>query len=241
MKPFKKFRLQNLHMKNFKKYILYAIGEIFLIVVGVLIAINVNNSNAERKKEKQLNSIIQKVKINLENDIQNLDTLISNYKDLDTVMYDIISGKYPTDYIDTFNLSNIKNCIPCYAYHLGFAPFHSKLDGYEQLKSVNLDWNSNKNKITQDILFFYQEKLRELKLVEQPITDEVFKNLRSIEDYDWYVDYTLRKPNLESMKYFHTDRGYKNKLATYKVLVIENYLKMLVAFRKEAKVLLETI
>jgi len=44
MKLFRKFRLDNLNTKNFKKYMLYALGEILLIVAGVLIAINVNNS-----------------------------------------------------------------------------------------------------------------------------------------------------------------------------------------------------
>lgn len=42
---------------SFKRYILYAVGEVILILVGVLIAVSLNNSNnfwVERLKEQQI-------------------------------------------------------------------------------------------------------------------------------------------------------------------------------------------
>lgn len=228
-------------MKNFKKYSLYAIGEIILIVVGVLIAIAVNNYNSVSAKEKKLVSVIQKVKLNLENDINNLDVLISDYESLDTVINDVITGRYPIKTIDTINELTIDDCASCYAYHIGFSPFYSKLDGFEQLKSINLDWNSGKNEMTQDVLFFYQEQLRDIKLLEQTITAEILSNLKSIEQFDWYIDYMLNEFNPESVRYFHTDKMYKNKLTTYKTLVIDNYLRMLNEYRSEAKALAQSL
>ncbi|SEK37386.1 hypothetical protein SAMN04488008_101361 [Maribacter orientalis] len=66
IKFFRKIR-QNLLMKNkIGKYFTYALGEIILVVIGILIALQINNWNEERK-----NSIEEKVI--LENLLENLN------------------------------------------------------------------------------------------------------------------------------------------------------------------------
>ncbi len=62
---------------KFSKYLLYAIGEIVLVVIGILIALGINNWNESRKQaiieNKYVNDLIQ----DLGNDITNLSELIS--------------------------------------------------------------------------------------------------------------------------------------------------------------------
>ena len=48
------------------KYFLYAIGEIFLVVVGILIALQVNNWNQERKFYKEVSLIQNELYIEFE-------------------------------------------------------------------------------------------------------------------------------------------------------------------------------
>ena len=48
IKFFRKIRRQLLTQNKFSKYLLYAIGEIVLVVVGILIALSVNNWNEKR-------------------------------------------------------------------------------------------------------------------------------------------------------------------------------------------------
>lgn len=45
IKFFRKIRQRLLTENKFSKYLLYAIGEIILVVIGILIAININNTN----------------------------------------------------------------------------------------------------------------------------------------------------------------------------------------------------
>ena len=75
IKFFRKIRQKLLSENKFSKYLVYAIGEIVLVVIGILIALQINNWNENRKNEEQ--GIIQKkaLKIELEND---LETLISD-------------------------------------------------------------------------------------------------------------------------------------------------------------------
>ena len=51
IKFFRKIRQQLLSENRLTRYLLYAIGEIFLVVLGILIALQVNNWNEERKMQ----------------------------------------------------------------------------------------------------------------------------------------------------------------------------------------------
>jgi sensor domain CHASE-containing protein len=63
---------------KFSKYLLYAIGEIILVVIGILIALQINNSNELSKQNRLVetyeNSLISELKIDLEN-IKRSDSL----------------------------------------------------------------------------------------------------------------------------------------------------------------------
>ena len=53
-------------MENrFTRYLLYAIGEIVLVVIGILIALNVNNWNNQRKTRQELDGLVLNLKDNL--------------------------------------------------------------------------------------------------------------------------------------------------------------------------------
>jgi len=53
IKFFRKIRKKMLIENKFSKYLLYAIGEIVLVVIGILIALQINNWNAKQKIEKE--------------------------------------------------------------------------------------------------------------------------------------------------------------------------------------------
>jgi hypothetical protein len=61
------------------KYLKYAIGEIILVVVGILIALSINNWNENRKLQKQELNLLIEVKSNLEVTLNNFsdDTLFN--------------------------------------------------------------------------------------------------------------------------------------------------------------------
>ncbi|MGW9684470.1 DUF6090 family protein [Flagellimonas sp. 2504JD1-5] len=49
IKFFRRIRQRLLSENKFSKYLLYAIGEIVLVVIGILLALQVNNWNEQRK------------------------------------------------------------------------------------------------------------------------------------------------------------------------------------------------
>lgn len=70
IKFFRRIRQQLLGENKFRKYLLYALGEIFLVVIGILIALQLNNWNEyriDRKKEKQ---VVQNIYTELDQNLQ---------------------------------------------------------------------------------------------------------------------------------------------------------------------------
>jgi len=65
--------------KRFRNYIFYALGEIVLVVIGILIALQINNWNNERKQEAKEEAYLKDIRENLLHDYQNLeDYLVYN-------------------------------------------------------------------------------------------------------------------------------------------------------------------
>ena len=79
IKFFRKIRQKLLTENKFSKYLLYAIGEIILVVIGILIALQINNWNEEAKEKRVANSYIQSLRTDFANDVILLGNLIASF------------------------------------------------------------------------------------------------------------------------------------------------------------------
>ena len=73
IKFFRKIRQSLLGENKFTKYLLYAFGEIVLVVIGILIALQINNSNEARKERAREISYLRNVKADLQKEVANND------------------------------------------------------------------------------------------------------------------------------------------------------------------------
>ncbi len=73
IKIFKHIRQRLLTENKFNKYLLYAIGEIILVVFGILIALTINNWNEDRKETKKERLILKEFKTSIDNDLLSYD------------------------------------------------------------------------------------------------------------------------------------------------------------------------
>ena len=107
IKFFRRIRQGLLSKNKFSKYLLYAIGEIILVVIGILIALQINNWNEKRKNDNIKQSYITNLKIDLINDIKNLealDSLNTFYETEGSYLDKYLNGKLHQ--IDTVRLTN---------------------------------------------------------------------------------------------------------------------------------------
>ena len=81
---------------NTGKYFKYAIGEILLVMIGILLALQVNNWNENRKNSTIEQNTLMSLKSDLESALIQLDTKINqneSFKAADSIMLDIIQFK----------------------------------------------------------------------------------------------------------------------------------------------------
>jgi hypothetical protein len=62
------------------KYLIYAIGEILIVTIGIFIAIQLNNWNEKQKTNKTIENIFLEIQTNLENNRDNLKPRIKWYE-----------------------------------------------------------------------------------------------------------------------------------------------------------------
>lgn len=94
IKFFRHIRQSLINENRTKKYLLYAIGEIVLVVIGILIALQINNWNENRKDRYKELKVLQQLKEDYTSNLVQLDEKISIRKRT------ITSSKWLLSYID---------------------------------------------------------------------------------------------------------------------------------------------
>jgi len=111
IKFFRRIRQHLLTENKFSKYLIYAIGEIVLVVIGILIALQINNWNEERKANLREHSLYQNIITDLDNEDVRLNSALGQYKQHSDAYYQIYNetiGKANYDStnnkLDTYNI-----------------------------------------------------------------------------------------------------------------------------------------
>ena len=172
IKFFRKIR-QNLIMENkTSKYFKYAIGEIVLVVIGILIALQINNWNQNRLDRNFENVMLKEVKNSLESDMEIYDIFVqraSAKKDGIQELLQLIDSK--KSYPDSVLLRAYNKMT------IGFI-FNYNKGGYEAIKSVGLDKISNDSLRTK-LIATYEMDLPRLELffksIEKDVTNQEYK------------------------------------------------------------------
>lgn len=141
MRLFRRVR-QKLILDNKKiQYLKYALGEILLVVIGILIALQINNWNQSVKDKKSLNEYLIKIKSHTSQDIVQLEELSKGRKqiaDLCKKARNSILNKTEKDNLFLFKISGA-----------AFVDFYFKPNsgGYESLKNSKYYGKINNTKL----------------------------------------------------------------------------------------------
>ncbi|NET34370.1 MAG: hypothetical protein F6K19_20480 [Cyanothece sp. SIO1E1] len=90
IKFFRRIRQKLLSKGHIRKYLAYATGEVLLVVIGILIALQINNWNEKRKKTAYVEALIDKVEQDLVTNVQRAHRAFHNYASVDSLIKDIV-------------------------------------------------------------------------------------------------------------------------------------------------------
>jgi hypothetical protein len=131
------------------KYIKYAVGEIILVVIGILIALQINNWNQNRLDKAFEITMLKEIKSSLETDLEFLEGIKSRVsikeEGIQELLKMIASNR---TYPDSTLLKSYNKMIQgvWYNYNVG---------AYEGLKSVGLDRISN-DSLRKELILLYE-------------------------------------------------------------------------------------
>ena len=89
------------------KYLKYAIGEIILVVVGILLALQINTWNQDYQESKRELLILDKLKANIQTDTTNFNSRIAEIQS-DLEKLNIIENEINNDKLDRFSINIIE-------------------------------------------------------------------------------------------------------------------------------------
>lgn len=131
IRVFRKLRTDLVHDGKARNYLLYALGEIVLVIVGIVIALQVNNWNEERLEQRQVRRYAHALINDLERDIEMvepimrfIDLSLKNIRALDAYT----RGK-PLNQLDNLDLYQLTSFV-------GYRPYEWHRGAIEQMKSA---------------------------------------------------------------------------------------------------------
>jgi len=136
IKFFRHIRQNMIKNNRRSQYMLYAFGEIILVVMGILIALQINNWNEFKKNRAFEEEILTQVQVNLIKDKLTLESISSNFEKAITSSNKVLKEKWNNQDMDSlkFWLGDI----------IQFDRFQPLTNAYDVLKSKGLDQISNK-------------------------------------------------------------------------------------------------
>lgn len=185
-----------------------------------------------KTEKKKLSNIYTIIQDDLKNDLKEIEKIESYYKNIaplfNKVLKDSVTRK---DYVLN----------PQYVYlAVGFPEITFNKRGYNLL--TNFNTNSYQDSLPTQIIEFYTERLREIKIDDEMRASDFKENYSHFKkNYTWWADVISFKPNNDFVAYALHDPDYKNRIATIYFIAYKVFLPELRTFKKQAEVFIEEI
>jgi uncharacterized protein DUF6090 len=211
IKFFRKIRQQLLTENNFSKYLIYAVGEIILVVIGILIALSINNWNEKikfkNKTQVMLSNLVQELDQNtarlrymkevsthlwsMEETSKRFDSLLVMFQDGADINEIQILCESPLIRFNEFNLNTsvYDEMISAGTLSRLERKFVSKINMYYKLIERESKYNSSTLSEQKNAVQLIQYGYRQLKRDYQSL------GISAIEKHSWIFDMDSKNYN----------------------------------------------
>lgn len=219
IKFFRKIRQKLLSEGKTGKYLKYALGEIILVVIGILIALQINNWNENRKVQTELFDIYSQIIYELDNDITELSINLGTYETLKPVYDKVFSDSRTIELLDD-GLSRLM---------AGGPRTNLNKSGIERLKTISAN-----DSLSLKLIEIY-DLLGETQLIpmEKVINDETQLLVNIFRDnYNWYPEWISKKvtksnSSKDLQNYFVNSQEYRHYVISSYQVVYNYYVPFL--------------
>jgi hypothetical protein len=206
---FRRIRRDLLANSQFFKYLRYAIGEIILVVLGILIALQINNWNVEKENREEFDNILVEIENELIKNIQVTKNSLEYLHPFDSI--------YAIILFDDMSRENFKNDSLFLFRDTPWLTNEIQIDAFNKLATVGKGKTSEQDSIyhhlktmyNSDWISFLKEQIKTSKELSQEIA-------KSRKKFSWYKNSLLNQIyNDEELNYYLNDPTYKKEIAQF--------------------------
>ncbi len=230
MKIFRKFRFKSVGGSGFKKYLLYAIGEIVLVVAGILIALALNDVKDDAKRQENTKRVGRMIVQELKKDIADINEVLVYWDDLEATVDTILYITKPDEPLPAscINCQNVLN-------ETDLPNISNRV--IELVEQNELSKGVLRDELTE-IATYYKEVIKISNLYERILFENLTENLKVWkDDHAWFSTYIRNGICLtkDCEAYFQNSTDFRNRVAYFNYMALENYYGVLVVSREEFK------
>jgi hypothetical protein len=170
IKFFRRIRQQLVSQNRFSKYMLYAIGEIVLVVIGILIALSINNWNQNRLASKKQQALLSALHLEFTSNKEQLEEVVKVHeRALENSQS--ITMLFPID-PKRVDLDSLEKKINYLSYRYTFNPSQGIINSLVNTSSFDIIENDSLRNILiswNDVLSDYQEE----EILAQKLVNEM--------------------------------------------------------------------
>ncbi len=194
---------------KFSKYLLYAIGEIILVVIGILIALQINNWNEHRKAIAKTEHLLTKVYKELEFNIYEINKLNRYYRGKDSLAYKVLNAEVTyNDYKTNKRYASLLQGVPL---------ANLKDNAFKNLINHEAKFTQQQDSLLLKLTDLYDKNKTQVDIADEGAIMRLQKHAQKIKDEKpWYYYYTVKDESTDEMvDYFLNDPIYLNEVAHY--------------------------
>ena len=211
LKFFRKIRQKALTGNRFSKYLLYAIGEIVLVVIGILIALKVNNWNQHQSDKAKFMTLLYELATDLAKEVDESQFVLESYYKRDSLINLNLAGKLVEEDLQAF-------CPECPRFLLlNYTMVPINTIAYDHIKSITDRIPKKYEHLTNEIKQLYEVDVKQLLDTQQSTrhrTNDFRQSL--IANYPWFTQIPYSRLSAEAVDYFLNDPIYRNHLVDFR-------------------------
>lgn len=209
------------------KYFKYAIGEIILVVIGILIALSINNWNQEIKSFKKTNLLLTQVLKELAFNINKANSVIELYRGNDSLIYNVLNKKLTYNdyksgkrYVSLMRSSVEANLVN---------------DAFKNLIDNQDIFIQEQDTIVEQLRHLYGTDKREVDLMDEYTVNNTMNKFKKLETNGWLYDNNVNlTASDEQITYYLTNPSYLGEVTEYKVRHLGDHNRYTLVFRNNA-------
>jgi len=208
---FRRIRQKLANDNQFLKYSRYAIGEIVLVVVGILIALSINNWNEERSNLLRFEKILKELRRDLETDIIDSEDILKNGRDIDSLSNLVLSQNISKkEYLE-------KGSRNLFWVGLQFTPFDYQKTAFKKIENFQGVVPEKYDSIIKSINHYYND----LGQLHNDVYFSLREQIKDRHDYlanntNWYYLMREGKTTDEMIDFYHSNPIYKNWISQHR-------------------------